>query len=156
MARYAEGTSVAEESSRAEIERTLRRYGANRVGYQYDDERSAVAFEMCGRRIRFYMALPSVDDVAHTESGKPRAQAHLSAALDAERRRRWRCLFLMIKAKLEAVETGIVTFEDEFLPHTLMPDGRTVAEHVAPHVAIAYESGRAPAALLPDYSRKAL
>jgi hypothetical protein len=52
----------------------------------------------------------------------------------------------MIKAKLEAVETGIATFEDEFMAHVIMPDGKRVAEHVQPWIAQAYEH-RAVAAL---------
>lgn len=152
MRRYAEGTTVPEETSRADIERTLRQYGAARFGYQYDDDRAAIAFELCGRRIVFYMPLPTEADVDETESGKKRLAQHIAKALEQERRRRWRALFIMIKAKLEAVETGIVTFEEEFLPHTIMPDGRTVAEHVNPAVALAYQSGKMPAGLLPDYS----
>jgi hypothetical protein len=35
--------------------------------------------------------------------------------------RRWRALLLMIKAKVEAVESGVVTFEDEWLAHFVLP-----------------------------------
>jgi len=58
---------------------------------------------------------------------------------------------LVIKAKLEAVESGISVFEDEFMANIVMPDGRTVSEHVRPRIATAYESGEMPP-LLPDYS----
>jgi hypothetical protein len=44
----------------------------------------------------------------------------------------WRALVLAIKAKLEAVEAGITTFETEFLAHIVLPDGRTVGEHAIP------------------------
>ena len=50
----------------------------------------------------------------------------------------------MIKAKLEAVESGIASFEDEFLAHTLLPSGATVSEWIQPQVAEAYETGRMP------------
>jgi hypothetical protein len=39
------------------------------------------------------------------------------------------------------VAAGITTFEEEFLPHTVLPSGRTVAEDVLPAIAHAYESG---------------
>jgi hypothetical protein len=55
-------------------------------------------------------------------------------------RSRWRALFLCIKAKLESIESGIETFEDAFLAHIQMPDGKTVAEHVKPNIAIAYQT----------------
>ncbi|WP_454044388.1 hypothetical protein [Cellulosimicrobium sp. Marseille-Q8652] len=34
-----------------------------------------------------------------------------------------------------------MTFEAEFLPHTVLPSGRTVFEEVGPAVEIAYETG---------------
>ena len=40
-------------------------------------------------------------------------------------RQRWRALALCIKAKLEAVECGITSFEEEFLAHVVMPNGQT-------------------------------
>jgi len=51
---------------------------------------------------------------------------------------------LVIKAKLEAVETGITTFQDEFLAHIMLPDGSTVSEFVGPQLEIAYENGEMP------------
>jgi hypothetical protein len=42
---------------------------------------------------------------------------------------------LSIKAKLEAVETGIESFEIAFMPYVVLPDGKTVAEHVLPALA---------------------
>ena len=59
-------------------------------------------------------------------------------------------LALVVKAKLEAVQSGIVGFEDEFMAHIVMPDGKTVAEHARPLIASAYETGKVPA-LLPGW-----
>jgi hypothetical protein len=59
---------------------------------------------------------------------------------------------LVIKAKLEAVEGGITTFEDEFLAHIVLPDGQTVAHHVRPRIEAVYSSGEVQA-LLPTPSR---
>lgn len=63
-----------------------------------------------------------------------------------ENRTRWRALLLVIKAKLEAVESNIATFEDEFLAHVLLPNQQTVAEYIGPTVAQIYETGRMPPA----------
>jgi hypothetical protein len=41
-------------------------------------------------------------------------------------------LALSIKAKLECVETEIESFETAFMPYVVLPDGKTVAEHVLP------------------------
>src|SRR5262245_44396717 len=59
-------------------------------------------------------------------------------------RQRWRALALAIKAKLEAVESGIATFEEEFLAYVVMPDGQTVGQHVLPNVERAYSTGQMP------------
>jgi hypothetical protein len=64
-------------------------------------------------------------------------------------RQRWRALLLVIKAKLEAVETGITSFEDEFMAHIIMPDGLTAAQHVRPWIAKSYASGDTPPLLPP-------
>ncbi len=53
-----------------------------------------------------------------------------------------------MKAKLEAVESGITTFEEEFLAHLVLPDGSRVADHALPAVAESYRTGRV-AGLLP-------
>jgi hypothetical protein len=61
---------------------------------------------------------------------------------EAEKRRRWRCLLLSIKAKLETVANGILTFDEEFLANIVVPGtGETVGTWAAPKIAAAYESG---------------
>lgn len=50
---YAEGTDVPVERSRAEIERLLTRYGAQRFMSGWDRESATIAFEANGRRVRF-------------------------------------------------------------------------------------------------------
>lgn len=55
--------------------------------------------------------------------------------------------------KLEAVAAGITTFEDEFLAHTLLPNGATVGEWAAPQIEAVYaDGGRHMPALLPGVS----
>ena len=43
-----------------------------------------------------------------------------------EVRRRWRALLLVIKAKLESVESGIETFEEAFASQIVLANGQTV------------------------------
>ena len=47
-------------------------------------------------------------------------------------RQRCRALLLIIRAKLEAVESGITTLEIEFLANILLPDGGTVGQWLSP------------------------
>lgn len=143
MARYAEQTSVPSDRSRAEIERTLERYGATTFQYGWTEGRAMIGFVMDGRQIRFLLPLPDRDslDFTQTPTGRERSVTAAREAYEQAVRQRWRALALMVKAKLEAVDAGIVTFEEEFLPHTVLPSGRTVAEEVMPAVEQAYATG---------------
>lgn len=141
MTRYAEQTTVPSDRSRAEIERTLTRYGATTFQYGWTDGRAVIGFAMKDRQIRFVLPLPARAEFTKTPTGKDRASSQVTKSHAQAERQRWRALALMVLAKLEAVEAGIVTFEEEFLPHTVLPSGRTVFEEIAPAVSLAYASG---------------
>src|SRR6266702_1005031 len=142
-ARYAEGTSVSTDRSRVELERVLERYGANGFGYAWDTmvevtpakcslgqcnqdgrlveaclvdhswqvvkerrftrEVVAISFRFKDRRVRLDVPMPAEHELG------------TKAKLDAATRQRWRALVLVVKAKLEAVASGISTLESEFL-----------------------------------------
>lgn len=141
---YAENTSVPVERSKAEIERILGKYGASGFGYMTQGTRAVIMFEAHSRRVRFTLPLPDpeADEFRKTPSGRQRKGSSVNQAYEQELRRRWRALALAIKAKLEAVETGIAEFEEEFLAHIVMPNGQTVAETAIPAIARAYDKGR--------------
>lgn len=149
--RFAQDTNVSPERSRAEIELLLRRYQATSFGYATDQGRAMVQFRLTNRVVRFEVPLPTDTDVAKTESGRYRNERNYEAFRERATRQRWRALLLVIKAKLEAVETGIATFEEEFLAHIVLPDGKTVGQHVLPAVAAAYDSNKMPKGLLPAW-----
>jgi hypothetical protein len=137
---YAEGTTVTPERSQAEIQANLRRYGATGFMFGWEGERAVVAFVAHGRQVRFELPLPDADDPTWAVSAGGRKR-DATKAYEAEVMRRWRALAFAIKAKLEAVETGITSFEDEFLAHLVLPGGQTVGDHVRPAVAAAYTTG---------------
>lgn len=56
-------------------------------------------------------------------------------------------MYLIVKAKLEAVEAGISTVEREFFYDVVLPDGRTTWEWMAPQIEAAYQTGEMPAML---------
>lgn len=148
--RYAAGTDVSSDKSRSEIERTLRRYGADAFGYTWGRGAAQVAFSMAGRNIRFTLPLPDPDSTQFTHTpgrGIERTAAAREAAYEQAVRQRWRALALVIKAKLEAVESGISTVEEEFLAHIALPDGRTVSDWLGPQLAAVYARDAMPALL---------
>ena len=145
--RYAEKTSVSVEKSKAEIERTLQRYGADQFISGWDQSRAFIGFKMLGRQVKFVISLPSKDskEFTHIESkGFKRTPEKTMAAWEQACRQRWRALSLVIKAKLEAVESGITEFEDEFLAHIVLPTGQTAGEFLRPQIEVAYEKGTMP------------
>ncbi len=147
---YAEHTEVPIDRSKGEIERILKRYGAAGFGYMTKGNQAAVMFLAHGKQLRFILPLPLPEDVSRTPKGRPRKGQVVNEQLERETRRRWRALSLDIKAKLEAVETGITMFEQEFLAHIVLPNGQTVAEAVLPGIEDAYRTGKV-VALLPGW-----
>jgi hypothetical protein len=152
MTRYAANTDVSSSRSRDEIERMLERYGADQFLYGWQEESAVVGFRMNGRHIKFVLPLPSRDDDAFRiymrGSVRYRRDPEQAAKLwEQATRQRWRALALVVKAKLEAVETGITTFDDEFLAHIVLPNGTTAGEWLKPQVEEAYRIGAMPALL---------
>lgn len=154
MPKYAAETSVPADRTRGEIERTLTRYGAKQFMYVYSEDRALVAFILNDRQIRFVLPMPDreSDEIKLTASRIKRSPTEQNNFYEKQVRQRWRALLLIIKGKLEAVDTGIVTFETEFLAHTVLPDGQTVAENIEPQIAKAYDTGLTPE-LLPALQR---
>lgn len=154
--RYAQNTTVASSDSRAEIERVLQRYGASEFGYGWDQTTAVVGFRLKGRLIRYRIAMPDRDDFKYTAVRQfVREPKDQLAEWEKACRQRWRALLLVIKAKLEAVEAGITTVEDEFLSATMLPSGETVGEFVGPQIEETYRTGGMPS-LLPGVPPKML
>ncbi len=131
MARlYAEDTKVPVAQSISEIGRTVARYDGEQFLYAVTDDRLIVGFSKSGRQVRFQVA---------------------QGAGPQDDRRLARALLLVLKAKLEAVASGVAIFEDEFLANIVLPDGKLVSQHARLAIATAYETRETPM-LLPDYS----
>jgi len=150
MSRYAANTEVTSDKSRAEIERVLARYGADQFGYGWDRDKAMIAFRAHERQVRFLLPLPDRNDDEFQFTPTKRDRRSPDAAereWEKACRQRWRALALVVKAKLEAVESGITEFEDEFLAHIVLPDGSTVGNFLRPQIAEAYSTGTMPSML---------
>lgn len=131
---YAARTIVPVSESIAEIEKTARRYGGDQFVFGVADEQAVVGFSKDGRQVRFHVPFGEKD-----------------GGYSQRQRQRMRALLLVIKARLEAVESGVEAFEDSFLANIVMPNGRLLSQEVRAQIAHAYEAGEMPK-LLPDYS----
>jgi hypothetical protein len=119
------GSGVPVDRTKGEIEAMLTDYGARHFAYFVDPKGAMVIFEVQGRRLRFNVPLE--------EGASPKAVR--------SRNQRWREFLQCVRAKLESVTTGIESFTEAFLAHMIMPDNRTVYEHVAPQIAQVAECG---------------
>lgn len=148
MARYAEGTTVPVERSRAEVEALVARYGARKFASGYDDDArlAVVQFEMRDRRVQFRLHLPNPAsrDITHDGRGRQRTALQRQNAYEQECRRLWRSLVMVIKAKLESVESGIESFEEAFMANVVLPGGMTVGDYMTPQIAESYRTGQMP------------
>ncbi len=151
--KYASQTAVSSEKSKAEIERMLTRYGATSFASGWQGDQATIVFSMADRRVKFILPLPKKDAREFTHSPKQgyrRSDADAYKTWEQATRQRWRALALVVKAKLEAVDSGITSFEHEFMAHIVMPDGKTVSDHALPMIAAVYQSGKVQA-LLPGW-----
>lgn len=133
---YAEYTKVPFDRSVNEIIAAARKAGADQFGQFEDGSLFAIQFTLKERMIRFRISL---SDPKSRRGG------------DQIRRQRGRALLLVIKAKLESVESGIETIEQAFLANVVMSDGHTVYERIREPIALEYQEGRptATSGLLP-------
>lgn len=159
---FAEGTSVSVEKSKLELERLLVKHGAKQYGTAHDDANgfALVHFKMSERLIRLQIPVPPLTDYPdptkqsyYNKKKTPRNWDRLgvdsrkqwvNSQWEQACRTRWRCMLLIVKAKLEHIALGLSSVESEFLADIALPDGRSVAELLKPQIAQAYLSGRMP------------
>ena len=159
---YAASTEVAVERSKAELERLLVRHGATQYGSGHDDAAgfAVVFFTLDGRHIRLQIPLPKFDAYPdpkrrdwEQKKKAPRLWNRWSVETRAQwvrsqweqaSRTRWRCMLLIVKAKLELIGLQLSTVDREFLADITLPDGRSVGEWLKPGIENAYMRGDMP------------
>lgn len=135
MNRYAAATEVPVVKSKQTIEQLLREHGAEAYHTGWDQTRDIIEFSWRDKQIRFVLPRPKAEDHRRTAQGWTRSARQVEDALRQADRQRWRALYLVVRAKLEAVEAGIAIFEEEFMAFIVVP-GRnvTVGELLVPRI----------------------
>lgn len=146
---YAENTQVSVDKSIGEIIALIRKHGAERIAQMQEPGRIAMQFFLKDRLLRFVITLPT------TEEGPQRDRHGYSLSPDQKlkkqqqrHRQRARALLLVIKAKLESVESNVETFEEAFLANIVTPDGPTIGDWLIPQIEEGYKLGKMPTQLL--------
>ena len=129
---YAENTTVSVAKSRIEIEELIRKHGAGQFISGYSGNKVMIGFTAAGRQVRFLIGIPP---------GKTDKQS------EQLERQKWRALLLVIRAKFEVIESGVSSFDDEFMAHIVLPNGQTAGDWALSQIEAAYRSGQMPALL---------
>ena len=141
---YAAKTSVSTERSKGEVERLLAKAGATSFMSGFDGTTAMLGFKMNDRFYSIRFQLPPQEDYAFTP-GRRRRRAAVDMLKHHEQgcRSRWRAIVLIVKAKLEAVEIGVVTVEEAFATDFVLRNGDTLGQAFLKKV----ENGEVPKAL---------
>lgn len=133
---YAATTEVSVAKSRAAIEDLLRKHGATEFASGWDATHDKMQFKLRDQVVRFLLPRPDPKDKRFTldKRGFLRTPGGLQTALEQADRQRWRALYLVIRAKIEAVEAGIAIFEQEFLAFIVQPNGLTIGDILVPRL----------------------
>lgn len=115
-------TSVGAGRSKEQIEKLLHKVGA--VGFRWDsglpqlrDSENAVGFEQLTAALSW-------------NDRKLAFRLRIEYASDKQQRQNLRALYWYLKAKIEAIEFGIVDLEQEFMPYMLAQSGRTLYDEL--------------------------
>ena len=124
---YVRGASASCAASRGDIESLLAGAGAGQIRFVSEAGRTAISFTAGRRRFRIVLELPTgtgqgAEDLRH----------------ERETRRRWHALALLFRAKVNAVESGVTSFEEEFLAYMLTPAGQSVYQKTRAMIAQSY------------------
>ena len=130
---YENATSGA--AARGDILKVLERFGCNSVGFmdRFQEGSVLLAFEYRGRQIQIeasgkgwadmYLREHPWNHRRHSTPDQHREKAYRQGMIAINSvLRDW------IKGQLTAIECGMASFHAVFLPYTLIPDGRTVAQ----------------------------
>lgn len=122
-----------------EIEKILSRFGCSKFGRMtdFDTSTTILQFEWQGRRAEIRASAAGyaaawIKENPYSYRMKHNASQHKELALEKGQKAVPSILRDWIKGQITAVETGLLTFEDVFMPHMLLPNGQRfidVAKH---------------------------
>ena len=127
-----ETTNVPVAKSQEELRKVLRRYGADRFSFTESRELAEVTFSHGAWAVRMRVPIRPMTEAAAREWARAQRVNQAKAVegrQDSETRRVWRVLYWLLKTRMEAIDAGVETFEQAFLPHLLDEQSdRTVYE----------------------------
>lgn len=116
---------------------------------------AVIGFRIKELFVRFILPITTAGDAKYARRKvrgymKPATEQQRINACEQETRQRWRALSLTVKAKLEAVECGITTLEQEFLAFVVLPgQDKTIGEWIIEKALPQIRGGEMPKMLMP-------
>lgn len=115
MAKYAKDTSVSVSQTKQQVEKLLTDWGIDEFFFGRSSRGDGLGFKYKDRMYKFNIPTPE--------------QGYLSNVKYQQKiRQRWRIFYMTLKMKLEEIDGGGETFEDQFLSKMCLPDGSTVGD----------------------------
>lgn len=116
MAKYAKNTTVPVARSKTQVQELLVNYGIDEFFFGTGPRGEGVGFKYEGRVYKHNVPMPNKDDYNYETQYKQAI------------RQRWRIFYMSLKMKLEEIQDGGISFEDQFLAMMTLPDGSTVSD----------------------------
>jgi len=127
-------TTIRAENTQADISRELAKYGIQSVQHTSMPGGFSVAFQAEVQEVNRPITI-RIDIPWNQEKDK---EDHYGWR---DKRIKYRVLFYYIKSLLTAWDNGLKAFTDIFMPHIVLPGGRTVSQDLLPKYTMAIESG---------------
>ena len=120
----------------AEIQKILARFGCDNYGIMQKraEQVTLLQFEWHGRTVQLPghwggYATAWLREHPHSSRSRSTIAEHKQKAMDIAQIAVCSLLRDWVKAQVTAVECSLMTFEEVFMPHMLLPDGRRMVEH---------------------------
>mgnify|MGYP001615093154 CR=1 FL=1 len=128
-------TIIRPENTQAEITKELNRYGIEMVQHTQTDKVFSIAFQCEVKEQKKPLTVRIDVPYDRTQDEQDRLGWRIQ-------RVKYRALFYYVKSLLIAWDDGLKTFAEIFLPHIVLPGGRTVAQDLMPKYTMAIDSGQ--------------
>jgi hypothetical protein len=131
---YARGTEVNVAGSQQEVGRIFMRYGIETYSFGASPGKAVVEFLLGAFPVRVEVPLPPRPAEDKEQNPKTGRWVQTIPPWEQAVKERWRALVLLLKANLEAVELGLLSVEQAFMPYLILSDGRVLGDMVLPGI----------------------
>jgi len=116
MSKYAKNTTVPITRTKIQIQDLLISWGIEEFFFGTSPRGDGIGFKYEGKVYKHNVSMPPNKNILSDRQYEQKV------------RQRWRILYMSLKMKLEEIDDGGISFEDQFLAMMCLPDGSTVGE----------------------------